>query len=292
MVAVLLLTGCGGPAASPPEQVAAAAPSSVPGVTVIDGPAMVGDGAERLGVGSAWYRPAVGVTWQWQLTGRIDTGYDVDLYDIDLFDSPDRMIDELHADGRRVLCYFSAGSVEDWRDDAGDFPAAAIGRPMDGWAGERWLDVREPAVLSVLEARLDLAVRRGCDGVEPDNVNGYENRTGFELTEADQVAFNRSLAALAHERGLAVALKNAPGLVDRLVGSFDLSVTEECHQYGECEAYLPFVEAGKPVLNAEYADRFVTDPAARRAMCEATAAIGIVSLVLPLDLDDSFRHAC
>ncbi|CAN0308119.1 unnamed protein product [Hapterophycus canaliculatus] len=31
--------------------------------------------------------------------------------------------------------------VEDWRDDAEDFPDSTIGLRMDGWDGERWLDV-------------------------------------------------------------------------------------------------------------------------------------------------------
>lgn len=31
--------------------------------------------------------------------------------------------------------------MEDWRDDADDFPAEAIGNDLDGWGGEKWLDV-------------------------------------------------------------------------------------------------------------------------------------------------------
>ena len=31
----------------------------------------------------------------------------------------------------------------------------------------------------------------GCDGVEPDNVDGYVNDTGFDLTAGDQLDFNR-----------------------------------------------------------------------------------------------------
>ena len=40
-----------------------------------------------------WYRPMVETTWQWQLQpnadGGINTTYDVEIYDIDLFDASD-----------------------------------------------------------------------------------------------------------------------------------------------------------------------------------------------------------
>lgn len=253
--------------------------------------ATVADRAEPVdGAGRA--RPGVGITWQWQLTGDVDTSHDVDLYDVDLFEAPVSTIDELRLADRLVICYFSAGTVEDWRPDAADFPDEAIGRAMDDWDGEFWLDVRSPAVLAVHEARLDLAVERGCDGVEPDNVVGYDDDTGFDLDRDDQLAFDRALADAAHARGLLVALKNGPDLVEDLVGSFDLAVTEQCHEYDECEAYLPFVEQGKPVLDAEYASAWVDDEEARAKMCAESARLGIATLVLPLDLDGSFRHAC
>jgi hypothetical protein len=43
----------------------------------------------------------------------------------------------LHGAGRKVICYFSAGSYESGRPDSGQFPPAAIGRVMDGWPDER-----------------------------------------------------------------------------------------------------------------------------------------------------------
>jgi hypothetical protein len=60
----------------------------------------------------------------------------------------------------------------------------------------------------ILFARLDLAVAKGCDGVEPDNVDGYANNTNFPLTVQDQLQFNIWLANEAHARGLSIGLKN------------------------------------------------------------------------------------
>jgi len=198
------------------------------------------------------WRPAPGTSWQWQLTGTIDTSLSVDMYDIDLFDAPRGTIDRLQADGRVVICYFSAGSSENWRPDHEAFPASVQGRG-NGWAGERWLDIRRLDVLGpLMAARLDLALEKGCDGVEPDNVDGYTNTTGFALAAADQLRFNRWLAKAAHARGLSIGLKNDVEQAAELEPWFDWALNEQCVFYEECEALLPFIRAGKAVFGVEY----------------------------------------
>lgn len=42
--------------------------------------------------------------------------------------------------------------------------------------------------------RMDLALSKGCDGVEPDNVDGYANSNGLGLTAANQLEYNKYLA--------------------------------------------------------------------------------------------------
>jgi hypothetical protein len=244
-------------------------------------PATVGD--------PAVWTPAPGTTWQWQLQGTIDTSFDVEMYDVDLFDTPTAVIDQLHADGRAVVCYLSAGSWESWRSDAAAFPVSTRGQPLDGWPGERWLDIRNVAVRNALEARLDLAAARGCDAVEPDNVDGYTNNTGFPLRAADQLAFNRFLAAEAHARGLSVGLKNDVGQLAALVGWFDWALNEECYAYAECRRYQPFVAAGKAVFHVEY-PAAGEDPAALAAQ---VCAVGLPfeTLIKPLLLGPE-RYAC
>jgi hypothetical protein len=241
---------------------------------------------------SGRWMPRVGDTWQWQLQGTVNTSYDVNAYDIDLFDNSAAIIQELHNAGRHVVCYFSAGSYEDWRPDAGDFNSADLGNTLDGWPDERWLDIRSTNVRSIMADRLDLAAQKGCDAVEPDNVGGYSNATGLPLSAADQLDYNRFLAQQAHQRNLAVALKNDVDQAADLVDDFDFTVNEECHAYDECDALNVFIEAGKPVFNAEYGSRYVDDISARQNLCSDALANGFSTLVLPLDLDDSFRYSC
>ncbi len=228
-------------------------------------------------------------TWQWQLQGTLNTDYDADMYDIDLFDSPDESIESLQDDGRIVICYFSAGSFEDFRPDSDDFDPTAIGAVLDGFDGENWLDVRHESVRTVVQARLDLAVDKGCDGVEPDNVDGYANESGFDLTPDDQLDFNRFLAREAGSRGLLVGLKNDLDQIPDLVDDFDFAVNEQCFEFDECDAVQPFLDADKPVFNAEYESSLRDD---HDDVCEDARDRGIRTLILPIDLDDSFRISC
>lgn len=239
-----------------------------------------------------WWRPGVETTWQWQLQGEVDTRYAVDLYDIDMAESSTQLIAALQADGKKVVCYFSAGSYEEFRDDAGEFAEADLGDPLDDWPGERWLDIRTENVRRIMRARLDRARDKGCDGVEPDNVDGYTNDTGIALDAADQLDFNRFLATEAHARGLAVGLKNDLNQIEALVGDFDFALDEQCHQYDECDSLAPFVAAGKPVFVAEYQDRWVSDADQRATLCAASRADHLHTLVLPVLLDGSFRYSC
>jgi hypothetical protein len=274
LASTLLLTACDSGADGPPSPPAGLDPDVAP---VTQG---------------AWARPTAGVTWQWQLNGTINTGYAVDLYDVDLWETPDVTLRALQARGMTVLCYFSAGSGETYRDDYGRFAAADLGRPLDGYPDERWLDIRSATVWAVMMGRLDLAVQRGCDGVEPDNVDGYTNDPGFPLTARDQLAFNRTLANEAHRRGLAVALKNSGDQAASLVAYFDLELNEECHQYDECDQLAPFTAAGKPVLNVEYAGSRSQAEARAQTVCPDANAAGLRTLLLPDDLDDAYRVSC
>jgi hypothetical protein len=238
------------------------------------------------------YQPPAGVSWQWQLSGTVNPAHDARIYDIDLFDTSPELIRALQAEGRRVICYFSAGSYENWRADADQFPQEVLGSSLEGWPGERWLDIRSAEVAAIMQARLDLAAEKGCDGVEPDNVDGYANDSGFDLGYGDQLAYNRLLATEAHARGLAIGLKNDLDQVDDLVDDFDFAVNEQCFQYGECDLLTPFIDQGKAVLQAEYQQVYVDDPAAREALCRDARARQFSTLILPVDLDDAFRLSC
>ena len=235
------------------------------------------------------WQPTPGTTWQIQFAGDLDTSLDVEVYDVDLFDTPQETIDALHAAGRKVICYTSAGSSEDWRPDIAQFPAEVLGDELDGWPGEHWLDVRQINLLApIMTARLDLAAAKGCDAVDPDNVDGYTNESGFPLTYDDQLAYNRWTTEQAHLRGLAVGLKNDLNQVGDLVDVYDFAINEQCFNYDECEMLAPFVAANKAVFGIEYEfdeGRFINE------VCPQAAAMRFSTLRKERDLN-TYRLAC
>lgn len=237
---------------------------------------------------NGWYRPDTSTTWQWQLSGNVNTRYNVDLYDIDLFDNSAEFIATLKSSGKKVICYFSAGSYENWRPDIGSFQSSDLGNNLENWAGEKWLDIRSANVRSIMQARLDLAAEKGCDGVEPDNMDGYLNNPGFVLTAENQLDYNRFIANEAHDRNLSVGLKNDVDQLGSLVEYYDFAVNEECFAYDECANYSLFTERDKAVFNAEYE---VRANEVTKLCAQANAAL-IKTLILPWELDDSSRASC
>lgn len=222
---------------------------------------------------------ARGTTWQWQLQGTLDTSFDVAVYDIDLFDVDAVQIAGLHADGRTVLCYLSAGTFEPFREDATDFPDEVKGNAYDPpFEEELYLDVRDPRVLAILEERFDLAVTKGCDGVEPDNVELHDQDTGFAITPEENLAFNRFLASEAHARGLSIGLKNNLSQLDDLVDDFDWALNEECFAFDECDVYVDnFLAQNKAVFHAEYQGQAAS-------VCAVTAPLGLSTIVKDIEL--------
>jgi hypothetical protein len=252
-----LLTAC----TSPPAPPVARPSSHGPGIGAVPGEPPSGYGHLQSRPPSSgpaapvagWWHPHAGMSWQWQLTGAIDTSVNVEVYDLDAFTTPAATVGSLKAAGRHTICYVNAGAKEDFRPDAGRFPASVVGRGLEGWPGEKWLDIRRWDVLEpVLAERFTTCRSKGFDAVEPDNVDGYSNESGFPLTAADQLAYNRKVADLAHRMDLAVGLKNDVEQAATLAPAFDFAVNEECARYQECDNLRVFTAAGKPVFHVEY----------------------------------------
>ena len=192
------------------------------------------------------------------------------------------IIDELHAQGRKVICYISVGSWEDWRPDKDNFPAEVLGKDYEGWKGEKWLDIRQIDKLApIMLARLDLCKAKGFDAVEPDNMEIYTNDTGFPLTYEDQLKYALWLADEAHKRGLAIGQKNASDQVKDLVDIYDFAITEDYFYYDDAETMLPYINAGKPVFAAEYTDL----PGDFKAFCEQSKQLNFSTILKKRGLD-------
>lgn len=246
---------------------------------------------------SGCWHPALQTSWNWVLSVPPSAPFRaVKMYDVDGFDNSAANVSALHAAGIKAVCYLSAGTYENWRPDASQFPAAVLGS-QNGWPGEKWLDVRElqkanSVLRQIMDARLDMCHTKGFDMVELDNVDGYTNKTGFPLTAADQIFYNATLANDSHARGMSVLQKNDNGQIPQLLPYFDGALNEQCNQYKECTVaqngsygYDQYVAAGKAVFQAEY-------KLSTSSFCAADNSNDFNGVRFDLNLDDKTFQPC
>lgn len=234
--------------------------------------------------GARWM-PTPGTSWQMQFSGTLDTSLSVQAYDIDLFDSSKATIDKLHARGIKVMCYVAAGTWEKGRPDAASFPSSVLGSTVAGWPDERWLDVRQIATLRpIMGARMDLGVQKGCDAIDSDSADVYDVPSGFSISMADQLAYNKMMAEEAHKRGLSIGLKNDYMQVKELVDIYDFAVNEECIAAGDCDWLKPFIDHNKAVFGVEYAGTAAS-------VCPTANRLNFDTL-LKHESIDAYRIAC
>uniref|UniRef100_K3X8A1 Glycoside-hydrolase family GH114 TIM-barrel domain-containing protein n=1 Tax=Globisporangium ultimum (strain ATCC 200006 / CBS 805.95 / DAOM BR144) TaxID=431595 RepID=K3X8A1_GLOUD len=231
-----------------------------------------------------WWKPAPGTSYQIQLNGKLDLTREVKMYDIDLYDTDAKVISNLKAKGIKVVCYFSAGTYENWRSDNNKFTKDMYSKGLPEWEGEYWLDTRNAKVREIMKARIQLAKQKGCDGVDPDNVDAAFNDSGFPLTGATQLDYNKFLASTAHSLGLAVGLKNDLQQVAALASVFDFAVNEQCAAYNECKTLQPFIKLNKAVFGIEY-------DGDKTKVCKASNALNMDTLFKDLSLKSEY-YSC
>jgi len=204
--------------------------------------------------------------------------FDIDLYEDGQVSGNDHTVDTaavnaIHRRGAHAVCYLSAGTAENFRPDYEQYvhfdrthDHSLIGKPFSGrFPNEYWLNINDGRgqrdfILHQLAARTRKCASAGFDGVEYDNVETYAQPTrvtGWHVSAHTQLVFDKALARIAHENGLAVGLKNDLGQVPRLEPDFDFAINEQCFQYHECNnnpppGYKAFLRDGKPVFQVEY----------------------------------------
>lgn len=230
---------------------------------------------------SAIERFTTGQNWDWQLTEPLDLKRDVQVLDL----HPDLVTAEtmagLKARGVKTICYVSVGTVEKTSHDRSAFPADVIGKVYGDWPDEQFLDIRRiDVLLPIMTARFERCKALGFDAVEPDNMDVYDNESGFDISADDAVAYVEALAKAAHGLDLAIAQKNVPALTSRLVGQLDFIVTESCFQDKWCDQASAYQKAGKAIFQAEYLDR----PLDLAAACKQAGELGMSLIAKDRDL--------
>ncbi|TID22952.1 Acid phosphatase [Venturia nashicola] len=199
------------------------------------------------------------------------------VFEVDLFDTPTSTIKAMKRTGRKVICYFSAGTSEDWRPDYKDFKSADKGKCLAEWAGERYLDVRSPNVWRVMRNRIRLAKKKGCDAIDPDNVDVATNDNGKNLTQTDAINFIKKIATESHKKRMAFGLKNAQDTLTQVMDMTDFAVNEQCAQEEAgvqgCASYGNFTKLGRPVYHIEYTNYTTNPQTLELNLCSSTPSL-------------------
>ncbi|KAH7407183.1 glycoside hydrolase superfamily [Cadophora sp. MPI-SDFR-AT-0126] len=212
---------------------------------------------------------------------------DAAVFDIDLFDTDAATISGLQSQGKIVICYFSAGTYEPWRPDAGNFTQEDMGQSLaPEWPDEYWLRVNNSNVKKIMTNRIQLAAAKGCDGVDPDNTDGYQNPNNtINLTRGALVEYMRWMASQASSLNLAIGLKNSMDILPDLTPIMQFAVNEQCAAFGECSSYSAFLAAGKPVFHIEYPPSVPNvQPADRAKGCQNNGMNGMSTVFKNMSL--------
>jgi hypothetical protein len=209
------------------------------------------------------WQPQQGIKWQIDISDNVSVNSasapepsDAEVWDLDLFNTDESTISNLKAAGKKVICYFSAGTSEQGRPDLGGLQQSDYGAGLPDWPGENWLDLRSDSVFNVMKGRIEQAAQKGCDAIDPDNmgklqhnrpavgieliifVDGYSNQNGGGFSPAlstdDSVAFLQKMADEAASHGMAIGLKNAGDIIPSATDIVQFAVNEQCSELGEC----------------------------------------------------------
>jgi hypothetical protein len=311
----LVLAACGSSGGSPGSDSGADASLDVaasdvssdvshPSDAPVDGPPEAAPGVWQPGTGS--------LPWQWELDHTLDTTNAADMgtgdltytganaaaplvYDIDGFDNDATQVSALHGLGKKVICYIEVGAAENYRPDYAQFPTSALGKAIDGYPQEKYLDIGNATVLTVIEARVAMCSQKGFDGIEPDIDDSYTDDTGFTITESDNVTYLVTLSEYAHSLGIAWGLKNGGdgGMPTEFVGDMlahiDFAVVEEPFFLMTIGYFYPTLySAGKAMFVAEYTN----DTSSASTFCPQALSDHTNAALFDVALDAKTRTPC
>jgi hypothetical protein len=266
--------------------------SAASGSSGVDGSS--GTALDACGSEGGWWcpEPVPGLTWQVQRLVPIDATVEAEVFGVPMFTTDAATIASLQGEGRRVVCWFSAG-ISTWSDPDRDAVLPATGPDIVAGQPERWMDLGSPIVRDAMLARLDQAVALGCDAVEPSDIDGYLADSGLPLTRDGTVDFVAWLAEEAHARGLAIALHDGNELAAELEPAVDFAMDYACLAAGSCGELGVFGAAGKVVLHAELvpADMVAEIEPIAAEICPDSDALALVTIFKKPDLN-AWIHPC
>ncbi len=162
----------------------------------------------------------------------------------------------IQANGNEVGAYISIGTGETYRDDYEQIKPYLVSTAWGEWPDEFFVDKTTTGVLDVMKARIDKIAAWGCDWVEFDNMDwAYDdtNRStyGFQVTEAEGIAYFQALCDYVHEKGMKCMAKNMTEDASEFDGVLYESYNNEKNWWDQSGAQR-FLDTGKLVIINHY----------------------------------------
>ena len=281
---------------------------------------------------SSWWVPTASqpIEWQWELdhalnrSSSTDMGYgdttasaapaaNPTVYDIDGIDNPASTVSALHSLGDKAVCYIEVGTAGNYYSASEEGvlttyyaqlkSAGDLGRKLSGYP-EYFININASSAVSIIENMIDLQCgAKGFDGVETDldeTFNNNEGKTGFTITESNEVSYLQTLANYMHSLGLAWFAKDtddlgSPSFSNDVEPFADAVITEQCNEYGTCSDLGNFI-GNKAIFNAEYTcggnSQCTTVTKAETDFCAYDNANGFNGVLFDINLDGKVRVPC
>lgn len=99
---------------------------------------------------------------------------------------------------------------------------------------------------------IEIVSRMGCDVVDFDNVDGYQNENGMDLILEDFVFFMIFFVDEVYKCNMVIGFKNVGDIVKMMLLWMQFVVNEECVEFNDCRIFFQFVDVGKFVFYIEY----------------------------------------
>ncbi len=162
----------------------------------------------------------------------------------------------LKANGNEVGAYISIGTGENYRDDFEQIKPYLVTTSWGAWPNEFFVNQTTTGVLEIMKARIDKIATWSCDWVEFDNMDWAYDQTnrstyGFQVTEAEGIAYFQALCDYVHEKGMKCMAKNMTEDAADFDGVLYESYTNEKNWWNQSGAQS-FLDAGKLVIINHY----------------------------------------
>ncbi|HWU87738.1 MAG TPA: endo alpha-1,4 polygalactosaminidase [Kofleriaceae bacterium] len=222
-----------------------------------------------------------------------------------------------------VVCHVNSGAIRLTDPDAIKYPGYEANPPnrqtlpdshpapgsVIGWStsetdsNERFIDMGDGArdkVLPLVERRIELAKRIGCDAIAA-NLNdavAYESTIGhgFDPIKPEVLtSWATEVTKRAHDREISIGVRNSrQQTIDAEAPAYDWALVDRCGEYDECDKQQPFINRHKAVFAIDY-DTMEDGSSSNTAavVCGMQAAAQIAGgIIKTAALDSSYRMPC